>query len=327
MSDLQVNGNTVANFDPFVEEYTVILPAGSASVITATPTQEEASHQVVDNTVIVTSSNGEVDKTYTINFIYSLTTDWNGGGITGAGSEAYNFGWRTFMGGTDLGAVPYTTSGSGYMRYMDNYLTYGSGRRLLFLRWDAQASYGNLDGTAVHSYPMTLEADKTYKVTFDYAGQNDGPLTLRAGINTERNNSGTSLISETYECVYRVWNGAELIITPTESREYYLTIARESGDEIIFSFSNLITTHESGVGTTSQELAHENTVIYLNADKKVVVSTSDLATHTPLVIYNLYGQVIYQGFITGNRTLLDHSLSAGVYIVKAGNHIQKIMVP
>lgn len=326
LSDLKVNGTTIAGFDPLVQEYTVVVPAGSTPAITATTTQTEATHQIVGNTVVVTAQNTVATKTYTINFVYSYTAGWDGSGATGVGSEPYNFGWRAFMGTTDMGAVPYTVAGSGYMRYMDNYSDYGAGRRLMFLRWDTQVSYGSLDGTIVHSYPMTLEANKTYKVTFDYAGQNNGAISIRAGINTQRDNSGTSLISEVYSCVYRVWNGAELIFTPTESREYYLTVAKESGEEIIFSLSKLLTTDHNATTTEIKTTENSNKRIYLNADQKIVISGTGFAPNTAFVVYNSAGQKIVSSIISGQHTVLNKSLNAGVYIVKVGNYMQKVLV-
>ncbi|MDD3322140.1 MAG: T9SS type A sorting domain-containing protein [Paludibacter sp.] len=326
LSDLKVNGNTVAGFDPLVQAYSAMVPAGSTPVITATTNQAEASYQIVGNTVVVKAQNNVTTKTYTVNFVYSFTANWDGSGVTGVGSEPYNFGWRAYMGTTDVGAVPYTTSNvSGYMRYMDNYSTYGANRRLIFLRWDAQETYGNLDGTTVHSYPMTLVANKEYKVTFDYAGQNSGALKIKTGINTERNNSGTSLISKVDSCYYREWKGAELVFTPTESREYYLTIAREFGTEIIFSFSNLLTV-ETGVVSSTSNVSLANTRIYLNADQKIVISTTDLAVNTPLMVCSTSGQVILNSFITGEKTVLAPVLSAGVYIVKTGEKVQKLII-
>lgn len=74
LSDLKVNGTTVAGFSSAITSYTVESPATPLPVVTATTTQATATAVVTQATavpgsatVLVTSSNGTT-KTYTVNF-------------------------------------------------------------------------------------------------------------------------------------------------------------------------------------------------------------------------------------------------------------------
>lgn len=77
LSDLKVNGETVAGFSPAILNYSVVLPDGTTQVpsVTATTTDPLATY-VVNNAlslpgtteVVVTSANGSANKTYSISF-------------------------------------------------------------------------------------------------------------------------------------------------------------------------------------------------------------------------------------------------------------------
>lgn len=81
LSDLQVDGATIAGFGPGVFDYTVDLPNGTTDIpqiTTATTTDPDATTNITqapaipgDATVEVTSQNGNVMETYTVSFIIS----------------------------------------------------------------------------------------------------------------------------------------------------------------------------------------------------------------------------------------------------------------
>ncbi len=85
LSDLQVDGTTVAGFSPSVLNYSVILPEGTTVVptVTATTNDPEASAAITpagaipgSTSILVTSANTEVERTYTVAFsIESGTVD------------------------------------------------------------------------------------------------------------------------------------------------------------------------------------------------------------------------------------------------------------
>ncbi len=79
LSDLQVDGTTIDGFSPFVENYIYGLPEGTVDVpqiTSATPTDPDVTGLVItqataipgDATVVVTSANGNVTKTYTVSY-------------------------------------------------------------------------------------------------------------------------------------------------------------------------------------------------------------------------------------------------------------------
>jgi len=77
LSDLKVSGTTVPGFSPAILSYSMVLPSGTTQVpvVTATTTDPLATHVVNNATslpgttaVVVTSANGTVNKTYSINF-------------------------------------------------------------------------------------------------------------------------------------------------------------------------------------------------------------------------------------------------------------------
>uniref|UniRef100_UPI00404A87BC T9SS type A sorting domain-containing protein n=2 Tax=Flavobacterium sp. TaxID=239 RepID=UPI00404A87BC len=83
LSDLQVDGETIANFLAIDFDYTFEVPVGSAAIpqITATATDENADVEITqatmvpgNATVVVTSQNGLVENTYTVAFSFELLT-------------------------------------------------------------------------------------------------------------------------------------------------------------------------------------------------------------------------------------------------------------
>ncbi len=81
LSDLKVNGTTVAGFSPATTSYTIEYPQGTTTVpqITASTTTNASATKVTTQattipgsaTVVVTSQNGTVTKTYTVNYVVS----------------------------------------------------------------------------------------------------------------------------------------------------------------------------------------------------------------------------------------------------------------
>ncbi|MDD4032071.1 MAG: T9SS type A sorting domain-containing protein [Bacteroidales bacterium] len=86
LSDLKVNGTTVAGFDPATLIYNVVLPHNTTVVptVTATTTDPNATKVITpaaalpgSTTVVVTAEDGTTRKTYTINFTVAKDTNAN----------------------------------------------------------------------------------------------------------------------------------------------------------------------------------------------------------------------------------------------------------
>ena len=79
LSDLKIDGNTIAGFNSGVVNYTIELPNGTTIIpqITSATTTDVAATKVITQasalpgsaTVVVTSQNASVTKTYTVNFV------------------------------------------------------------------------------------------------------------------------------------------------------------------------------------------------------------------------------------------------------------------
>ena len=83
LSDLQVDGTTVDGFSPSVLNYSVVLPEGTTEVpvVTATTNDSDASAVVTPadaipgtTSILVTSANGQVERTYTVEFSIETET-------------------------------------------------------------------------------------------------------------------------------------------------------------------------------------------------------------------------------------------------------------
>jgi hypothetical protein len=96
LSDLRVDGTTVAGFDPATSTYNVVLPAGTTTVPTVTATVYDTGQatDVVTQapglpgpaTAVVIAQDGTTTKTYTINFSFTVTPILvTGITVTGAG--------------------------------------------------------------------------------------------------------------------------------------------------------------------------------------------------------------------------------------------------
>jgi hypothetical protein len=79
LSDLQVNGNTIAGFNPETLDYTYTVPVGTSNVptTTATPNDPEASVQITPAAnlpgityIVVTAEDGNTTLTYSVSFVF-----------------------------------------------------------------------------------------------------------------------------------------------------------------------------------------------------------------------------------------------------------------
>ena len=81
LSDLTVDGSTIANFGASTSSYSVELPAGTVPTVAATPTDTNATVVVTDatsipgaTTIVVTAQDGTTNNTVTINFTWQELT-------------------------------------------------------------------------------------------------------------------------------------------------------------------------------------------------------------------------------------------------------------
>jgi len=108
LSDLKVDGITVAGFDPNTFTYTIVVGGNENSTIPqveamaagttagANVAIEQATELPGLATITVTPGTGKSEsvKVYTIKININYLAGWDGNGLTGAGSEPNNFGWK-----------------------------------------------------------------------------------------------------------------------------------------------------------------------------------------------------------------------------------------
>ncbi|HKJ40849.1 MAG TPA: LamG-like jellyroll fold domain-containing protein [Sunxiuqinia sp.] len=249
LSNLTVDkGSLTPEFSSSTTAYLDLVPAGTMTVIVGATTTNTGA--VVTGTgaidvssgsgtasVIVTSANGQKTMTYTVQFTVSAQSDnlienWDGNGITGDASSPDLFGWA--------GAGSWNTANSGGgVRYIDKTAgtsdyTYNGAEwtgRLLYTRWDGS---GSTSTSTVFSYPVQLEACKSYKFSGKYGWNSNGSgtSTYTVSINSAMDNSGTSLASQEYavaDSAKMQFFDASFTFIPSTSGTYYLTISNDLG--------------------------------------------------------------------------------------------------
>jgi len=179
----------------------------------------------------------------------NLIAGWNGNGAVGIGSEPNNFGWDC----TNLNTSDWGQANAGGVRYMDNqsYLPDG---RLLFVRWDG---VGGSNASSIFSYPVQLEAGKTYDFSIQYARHSNSTTNFVLGVNSEKDNSGEVLASGSFAPATQSFRTATFKMVPFETKTYYVTIGASAGG-MLGSVANLSVTEMSPV------LESEKTYLRIN---------------------------------------------------------------
>jgi hypothetical protein len=175
----------------------------------------------------------------------NLIEDWDGNGATGGTSYPNMWGWDNTS-----GAIPWNpaNTSSGGCRYRDYGVTNGhtgftyedggatSTSRQFMLRYDNSAY-----STSYYSYPVTLQACKTYDFDFDFVcggSYASLPQNLTVGIDTTKLGTGRlsskTFTSTTTATLYR--HGKYTFSTGSRAGQYYITI---NGGWAWFGITNL----------------------------------------------------------------------------------------
>jgi hypothetical protein len=67
-------------------------------------------------------------------------------------------------------------------------------------------------------------------------------------------------------------------------------------------------------------------LIYVNSDNKITVQSAGLASNELIRVYDLSGQLLADQLATGFSTIIDHRFQSGVYLLKYGNAVQKVII-
>ena len=238
LADIQLSTGTLNTiFSSSKTEYTVYLTPETTSVEVTAVANDNAATVVGDGTISlvngegeatinVTAEDGKTTKKYVVKFQVNHTSQWDGAGATGAGSEPGNFGWDCTP------AVTWSEANVFGIRYQDNvsYEYNGSTQtgRILYVRWDG---VGGTTGSSIYSYPVTnLKACTTYLFEAKIAwNSNGGATSYGVAINSAKDNSGTSLTKDAISVsTAGELKDISLIFTPKEDGDYYFTLGSSS---------------------------------------------------------------------------------------------------
>ena len=244
LADLQVDGVTVAGFDPEVLAYTCVVAPDATPVVTAVAAGTAANAAVsispinpANNTVTinVTSGKGDASITYTVTLNSDYMVGWDANGdVT---KSPYDAGWRTTDANAIWNSVPGTAQLPEDCRYRDNL---GVGRVFIHPKNDA-----------VFSYPVAnLKAGKMYTLTCSSAkmsGNTTRPTTF--SINTAEDGTGTTLASISKDAAKwdNYTNYSLPFVIPTEGTYYVIwqTNSTDDGDRALAWGFKLIQTGEA----------------------------------------------------------------------------------
>ncbi len=169
----------------------------------------------------------------------NLVSNWAGTAPNNTGRPS-DYGWAYT--GTTVNLFNTANSGSG-IRYMDINASSGSNvhlyngspyvGRLMFIRWDGSA-YQN----ACFSYPVTLEANKTYDFSMlhAYVTNATGGKAITVGIGKTTATSGRFASHVFNTSGTKVFKKENFVFTSQEAGQYYLTF---TGNWALFSIAEL----------------------------------------------------------------------------------------
>lgn len=81
-----------------------------------------------------------------------------------------------------------------------------------------------------------------------------------------------------------------------------------------------------GTTTSLKDVNASNTFVYVTDANQIAVQSMAITKADVIRVYNMAGQQLAMQNANGQSTLLKQSFSAGVYLVKVNNHLQKVIV-
>lgn len=328
-------------FDPAVTTYNVWAPVDATGItinakansLAAFINNNDAVISPDSKTAIIScvagDNNSKTD--YTFNFTELGFNDWDANGETVASrSIASQWGWK----GTNATWGGANSTVAGTVRYIDNpakyyYLgdtlnvgvkldTVAFKGRILYIRWD-----GAVTTSGVYSYPVKLSEGKDYTFKAKYAWNSVVPAdvttsTFTFGINSAADNTGTSLVSNTFTAQSDKLMQLEdvtLSFTAPATGIYYLTIANDAA--ILGAIANL---EMEGLNTGLNDGLALNVSAYADGRNVIVRGTQ---AGDVVKVYNAGGQLINQFKALSDMSTIE--LQSGVYLIRVNNSVLKIV--
>ena len=325
------NGVLKQNFSSDVKTYDVLVPADSSTVKITGSTVSTVS-TITTNPVeliagggpaVLSVVSGDASSTteYNFNFVQMTFDKWAAGGETGASKSTPNqWGWK--CPNAVWASANSTTAGT--VRYIDNPVNYKHNGvadwtgRVLYTRWD-----GNVTTSANYSYPVYLEAGKSYTFSGKYAWNSVVPAdstsaTFTFEINTAWDNSGTKVLS-----VDSVVSPRDLLnlhdvtmtFTPNLTGIHYLTIKNSS--PLLAAIADL------SIGETTTGLQSPLSNSLFATVTKQMVNIHGTVAGDAVRVYNESGQLVNQ--LRANSDITSIHLNSGMYIIKVNAFALKVI--
>jgi hypothetical protein len=320
LSNLQVKGVTVANFNPATYTYNVQLPSASKSVPMVTATAFDANATMVINaaaalpgatTVEVTAQDGVTKLTYTVNFtVAAMTdaalTDLKVGGVTLAGfnPDTYSYNVELPYGTTIVPAVTATARDSKAVKTITNAPVLPGGTNVVVTANDGitQLTYTINFTIGIQTFTVNfsvVNANGTLAATVDAAAI-ASPALVKIGKDV--------VFTATPAANYTVkeWKLNDAVVAGNATNTYTL-----SG---LSANATVTVEFRSTVGVS--EIDQNGVNIYPNPSNGVV----NIEMNTPIskvTVVDVKGTVVIESVLNNNTgTLNTSTLANGIYFLR-----------
>ncbi len=115
-------------------------------------------------------------------------------------------------------------------------------------------------------------------------------------------------------------------LTSTQTELQAGTTYSFSSDATVTNSRFSIEFRAPGATTSVKEVNASNTLVYVTDANQIAVQSMAITKADVIRVYNMAGQQLAMLNADGHNTLLKQSFSAGVYLVKVNNHLQKVIV-
>lgn len=313
LSDLQVDGNTVAGFGSATEMYTVKLPTGTTTVptVTSTTTQSGANAVVTpaaslpgSTTVVVTAGDGTTQKTYTVTFEFEpAPTDAPATPPTYASNNVVSLYSDAYTAAAAISNVGWDDSAFEEVNIAGNNVLKVTGTNFLGMSLD---SY--VDATAMTHLHMDY-----WIVTDHSAGQVLNPKLSNHAAQAGETNAIDISNPINNQSEVQNWQSKDFALTGDRQsiKEFLITVAGKAG---VYYLDNVYMYVQGTASARNNDLLKFS--MYPNPARNVLnISAAEIIERAE--IFNVLGKRVMSTRINNTRGTVDVSeLSSGIYLIK-----------
>lgn len=318
-----LNGVLDKDFNSSTTNYIAFVPPSfTSTTVTATPSQTAATVSNNPSTInastpfvamLCTSSDGSTTKSYTVNYATTVFDDWDANSVIGNRSYPNLWGWNCSnttscwsLANSSGTACRFNDVTSGWTFNGTNW----TGRDL-YLRWDGT---GGTSTASVFSYPMQLEACKTYMLKFKYSWANNGTVpTLTTTVSTDANGI-SPIITSNFTCSSTKQLFSEGIITfnSTSAGVYYFTLGANSAALCAIADLSLTKEIAQKLNVSESAFAFDD----INTSRSFIVSGNALIDTIKITTPN--------GISIDKKTILTSEAQCGVTVTATFDRVTSI---